>query len=916
MVHVPESQGRRSAGRSGLPFAVAVLLLLASGAAEAQPWRPGIRRPEGFQSGPRSGDAREVAERFIRERHRLLGIETEDLGAWRLGDRVVSRHSGITHLYLKQQLGGIDVRGGDLTVNVMPDGRILGLRHRFVRRLTRAANAREERITARQAVRRAAEHLGLALTGPLEVLERAGGPARKVLFGDGGISREPIPAGLVFLREGDESMRLAWELFVYVPDEEHRWNLAIDAISGEVLSQVDWIVHDSYNVFPFPLESPDDGPRSVEVDPSAPGASPLGWHDDDGVPGADHTTTVGNNVIAREDLDGNNMTTGDAADGGATRDFDFPLDLLQAPSASQDVALTNVFYWSNLLHDIHYSYGFDEASGNFQNDNYGNGGLQGDPVLADVLDGSGINNANFSRAADGFPPRMQMYVWRYPGLEVTAPGSLAQLMGGGSAMFGTPLSLTGTTGSLVMAEPADGCSALTNPGAISGNIALIDRGSCNFTVKVANAQAAGALAAVIVNNQGGEAIPMGGSDPAVTLRSLFIGQGHGQILKDALGSGVTVRLTSRVERDGDLDSTLIAHEYGHGVSIRLSGGASDAGCLADDQSAGMGEGWSDWWALVLTTTAEHRATDPRPIAAWASGEGPDGLGIRNFRYTTDISANPQTLSTISATNPPHGVGEVWALGLWEMYWLLVANYGFDPDWIGGTGGNNLALQLVMDALKIQGCQPTFLDARDALFDADLATNGGANECLLWQAFAKRGMGEDAVVSANPNVLSGVSDGFSVPAGCEPVCGNGWVDLEEACDDGGVAPGDGCSATCQPESSIAIFGDAQGGSVSVTLAGEEVTIPTSLGDTASQVRQALVDAINANSILTGLGISAQVLGSQVVVDGEVSGVSLDDPGLSETPPPVSVPALGPGGIALAIAALALAGLGLPRRCPTA
>ena len=80
-----------------------------------------------------------------------------------------------------------------------------------------------------------------------------------------------------------------------------------------------------------------------------------------------------------------------------------------APSCAS--AITNLFYWNNLLHDIHYRYGFDEASGNFQENNYGKGGLGGDPVIADAQDGSDFDNATFATLADGIAPRMQLFLW-------------------------------------------------------------------------------------------------------------------------------------------------------------------------------------------------------------------------------------------------------------------------------------------------------------------------------------------------------------------------------------------------------------------------------------------------------------------------------------------------------------------------
>ena len=82
-------------------------------------------------------------------------------------------------------------------------------------------------------------------------------------------------------------------------------------------------------------------------------------------------------------------------DGGAGLDFDFPLDLGARPLDSRDAAVTNLFYWNNIIHDVLDAYGFDAAAGNFQVNNYGGGGLGGDDVRAEAQDGSGRNNANF-----------------------------------------------------------------------------------------------------------------------------------------------------------------------------------------------------------------------------------------------------------------------------------------------------------------------------------------------------------------------------------------------------------------------------------------------------------------------------------------------------------------------------------------
>jgi len=167
----------------------------------------------------------------------------------------------------------------------------------------------------------------------------------------------------------------------------------------------------TYLVFPIPLRNPDDGDREAVVDPDLLGgeASPFGWHDVDGVPGADHLTTRGNNVHAYLDADGDDVADPDGSpSGGAGLDFSFPIDLGEAPAAYTDASVTNAFYWANVLHDVLYLAGFDEAAGNFQENGYGRGGLGGDAVRLEIQDGAFTNGANVFVDPDGMPPRMEV----------------------------------------------------------------------------------------------------------------------------------------------------------------------------------------------------------------------------------------------------------------------------------------------------------------------------------------------------------------------------------------------------------------------------------------------------------------------------------------------------------------------------
>src|SRR5262249_9890461 len=110
----------------------------------------------------------------------------------------------------------------------------------------------------------------------------------------------------------------------------------------------------TYNVYARPVESPSFGSRSLEVNPHDPIASPFGWHDTDGTPRPEYTDTRGNNVDAYRGTF--------HPEGGRILNFDFPIDFTQDPSTYQSASTTNLFYWNNILHDVHYRYGFTEAA--------------------------------------------------------------------------------------------------------------------------------------------------------------------------------------------------------------------------------------------------------------------------------------------------------------------------------------------------------------------------------------------------------------------------------------------------------------------------------------------------------------------------------------------------------------------------
>lgn len=161
---------------------------------------------------------------------------------------------------------------------------------------------------------------------------------------------------------------------------------------------------DSYFIFPI---HPGVNAQTVVSGPGTGNSeSPAGW--------VTNNTTIGNNVDAYLDRDNNNAPdASNARPTSATKDFIFTFDLSAAPTTitNQNAAVTSLFYLNNVVHDKLYRHGFNEAAGNFQTNNFGNGGNGNDPVNAEAQDGGGTNNANFSTPTDGSRPRMQMYLW-------------------------------------------------------------------------------------------------------------------------------------------------------------------------------------------------------------------------------------------------------------------------------------------------------------------------------------------------------------------------------------------------------------------------------------------------------------------------------------------------------------------------
>jgi extracellular elastinolytic metalloproteinase len=738
----------------------------------------------------------------------LLASDVEQI---QITDQYTSKHSGLNHVYFKQMHQGIMIYNGTGSIHFQKENALV-VNENFYRGISDAPKGLGNWISAEMAFEKAVELLDLQ-SGTNEVQAEVKTEGNETVILNPNFSGEPIKITKYFLHVGADLVPV-WNISVYTLAKEHWWNLRINGYDGTYIEKNDWVtscefdktgVHNhstnqdniaspsiqevnqtnqslatsSYNALPLRVESPNHGNRATVLDPEDSLASPYGWHDNNGVKGAEYTITRGNNVFARDDKDANN-SGGISPDGGSSLTFDHSFDKTKSATLYLDASVTNLFVWNNFMHDVWYHYGFDEVSGNFQSNNYGKGGLNGrgnDYVNADAQDGSGTNNANFSSPPDGSKPRMQMFLWGGAAaskdlMRVNSPGSIAGIYKGVQAGFGPKLTKTPITKDVVLVDdgsgkPTEGCQTLTNGSALNGKIALIDRGNCTFVIKIKAAQAAGAVAVIMINNLNGSPITMGGTSTGINIPSIMISKADGTKLRNALKLGaVNVSLydsttSGTIWKDSDFDNGVIAHEYGHGISIRLAGGPANSSCLRNQEQ--MGEGWSDFFALVMTHKIGAQGSDRRGVGTYLRGQSTNGGGIRPYPYSTNMITNPVTYDNIKLGNftAPHGVGSVWCSMLWDMYWAFIDEYGFDTDMYNGTGGNNIAMQLVIDGLKLQKCNPGFTDGRDAILEADKINNNGKNKVLIWKVFANRGLGFSADQGSTGSKTDGI-EAFDIP----------------------------------------------------------------------------------------------------------------------------------------------------------
>ncbi len=659
-----------------------------------------IASPAGFLTGP-AGVGKAVAKAaaagpdqtvrsFLNAWPSLLGGDATILNDAEIVRDDVTAHSGLHTKVWRQQFNGIPVYNGLLITSTTKRDELIAIGSAFAAApdrsvqgiARRAALIAQPNLTAEAAVSAILRHLKAPAQDAVTTQNDGGTIQKQILHSAG--AKGSVDAQLTWFPLSKDNLRLAWHVVLVERVSDVMYGMVVDAQTSEILTKSRLTSQGFYNpdrvkraaVAPVPAAAPaaavapvkaapaeavrnndgvapsvkpsavkssavskaatpltfrvytNDSPRplspgvSITPPPEVPRlfvspdlttaaavlASPSGWIDS-------NNETRGNNVDAHLDLNDDDVADVPRPMGVGTSPvmFNFGLDLRLAPSTYGPAAVTNLFYWCNVVHDRLYGLGFTETAGNFQKDNFGKGGFGNDEVQADAQDGGGTDNANFSTPPEGRTekPRMQMYIF-----------------------------------------------VGTNP-----------------------------------------------------------------------------------DRDGDLENSIIIHEYVHGLSHRLVAGGKE-GNLEAVQCGGMGEGWSDFYALSMLS----EPTDD-PWGSYIMGSyvlNDYTTGIRRYPYAVEpgpfvsvASINPLTFSDIILNDEVHDEGEVWCQALWECRGELIAKYG-------ATAGNELMLRLVTDGMKLTPFKPSFTDARNAILQADLTANAGANAAELWRAFAKRGLGFGAV----------------------------------------------------------------------------------------------------------------------------------------------------------------------------
>jgi hypothetical protein len=388
------------------------------------------------------------------------------------------------------------------------------------------------------------------------------------------------------------------------------------------------------------------------------------------------------------------------------------------PTADADIfpGTVSLFFFNNVMHDYLYSIGFTEKLWNFQQDNFGRGGAGGDGVIAQVQDGSGTNNANFSTPSDGSHPRMQMFLF--------TEGTFRRA--DGDFDF-----------DVVAHEHYHGVS----------NRSVGKGGS-------------GALGFGLVGEPGGQG--EGWSD--------FVASSLTD--DDSEGEYVTGEFDTGIRR---LPYTNYRYSYGsiNGETLNVRDQS-----LPDIAVAGIPFEVHDigevWCATLWDMRELMIVKDPNGVFF----DGTRRLGggktfFAGYRQLQSVDQNhPIDYRTSFSTDDPATIVAGQAIVRPGLVASEIARLGHrhGPLCTAVANGARLADTLVLRGMQLSPTNPSFVESRDSILLADRELTGGENLAIIWRAFASHGVGAnaDSTTSVGDDEFTGsaglITEDFTVPAG--------------------------------------------------------------------------------------------------------------------------------------------------------
>jgi subtilisin-like proprotein convertase family protein len=628
----------------------------------------GVAHGRGKLTRGNSDNRERTLRKFLQDNAELFGLERNEVARLIVDADYTNPAGNLGWVRLQKKIKGRDVFRGEINAAFNAGGELVAITGELPAAIDDEDAKDDPLVSAAEAIAVAAASIGVTVSpGALQLKESNG----NTLIFSGGPFTDDTKVELLYFPLDVGAVELSYSMVLYVAENE-AYSFVVGAEVPDVLFRKN-IVDDqsqpaTYRVYdgdsPAPLSpstaTPGSGIQGLGIARSlftlvseGPSFNDLGWITDGG------NTTTGNNVDAGLDLvspDG--IDAAGRPTGAPFRVFDFtynPPPLGSDPPTNTDYRwgeVAHMFFWSNRYHDRLYELGFTESARNFQQNNFGRGGLGNDRVLAQAQDFSGTDNANFLTPADGSSGRMQMYVFTGP-----------------------------------------------NPDRVSA-----------------------------------------------------------------------------------LDQEILIHELTHGTSNRLHNNANG---LNNTMSGGMGEGWSDFYARAMTSGPDEDVNGVYAAGGYSTLQIVAGYtdnyyyGIRRFPYALMSSLglngepfNPLTFADIdpaqinltdgafprgpigsSSAFAVHNIGEVWASALFEVRARIINR-------VGWAAGNQRALQIVTDGMKLDPVNPTLLHGRNSILTADCNGFAGEDELDIWNGFAVRGMGFSA--SAASSASGTVVQAFDLP----------------------------------------------------------------------------------------------------------------------------------------------------------